>query len=73
MFLRRQLGPKSATSLQVMLLEVGVRHIEILVLQRVYRYVKKVKNMQNLRLPHVAWNVGVQKNHKQNSLKKNGS
>ena len=32
---------------------------------RIYRYITKVKNMPNHRLPHLAWNVGckVQKVH----------
>ena len=33
-----------------MLLETGVRPIELLTLQRVYKYITKVNNMPNLRL-----------------------
>ena len=36
-FLRRQLRVKCTTSYQVMLLETGVRPIELLALQRVYK------------------------------------
>ena len=54
MFLRKQLGVKSRTSYQVMLLEKGVQPIEILALDRLYRYVTKVKRMPNHRLPHLA-------------------
>ena len=53
-----------------MLLEIGVRPIEIWTLQRVYRYITKVNNMPNHRLPHLAWNVGckLQKNLKRKIL-----
>ena len=46
------------------------RPIELLALQRVYKYITKVKNMPNHRLPHLAWNVGckLQKNHKSKIL-----
>ena len=54
MFLRRQLGVKCTISSQVMLVETGVRPIELLALQRVYKYITKVKNMPNHRLPHLA-------------------
>ena len=47
MFLRRQLGVKCTTSYQVMLLKIGVRPIELLTLQRVYKYITTVKNMLN--------------------------
>ena len=66
MFLRRQLGVKCNTSCQIMLLETGVRQIEISALQRVYRYITKVKNIPHHRLPHLSWNVRckLQKNHR---------
>ena len=47
MFLRRQLGVKSTTTYQVMILETNVLTIEILMLQRAYRYITKVKNIPN--------------------------
>ena len=70
MFLWRQLGVDSTTSYQVMLLETGIRFIEILALQRVYRYLIKTRNMPKHRLPYLAWNVGgkPQKNHKSKTL-----
>ena len=57
---------KSTTSYQCMLLEIGFCSMEVLALQRVYRYITKFKNMPIHRLPHLAWNVGckLQKNHK---------
>ena len=70
MFLRRNLGVKSTTTYQVMLLETGTRPIEMLAIQRVYRYITKVKNMPSHRLPYLAWNVGckLQKTHKSKIL-----
>ena len=49
-----------------MLLEIGGQPIDIFAHQNVYRYITKVKNLSNHRLPHLAWNVGckLQKNHK---------
>ena len=68
--LRRQLGVRSTTSYQVMLLEIGVQPIEILAQQRVYRYNTKVKNIPNNILSQLAWNVGcnLQRNHKSKIL-----
>ena len=42
---------------QVMLLETCVQPIGLLALQRIYKYITKVKNMSNHRLPRLAWNV----------------
>ena len=70
MLQRTQLGEKSTTFCTVMLLETDVRPIEVSALQIVYRYIIKVKNMPNHRLPHLAWIVecSLEKNHKQNYL-----
>ena len=70
MFLERQLGVKCTASYQVMLMERGGLPIEILALQRVYRYITKVNNMFNHLLPHIAWSVGckLQKNYKRKKL-----
>lgn len=51
------MGVKSSTTYQVMLLEMGAGQIEMLAVQKVYKYVSKVKNMPNHRLTYVAWNV----------------
>ena len=53
-----------------MLLKTGARPIELLALQRVYKYITKVKNMPNHQLLHLAWNVGckLQNNHKSKIL-----
>ena len=45
MFLRRQLGVKSTTYYEVMLLETWLLPIEIVVLYKVYKHVTKVNNM----------------------------
>ena len=49
-FLHRQLGIKSSTSYPNMLLEIGAWSIEVLAMQRVYKYITKVKNMLYHRL-----------------------
>ena len=42
---------KSSTSYHVVLLEIGASLIEVLDMQRVYKYITKVKNMPNHILP----------------------
>ena len=65
MFLPRQLGVKPSTSYFIMLLEIGAQPIEVLSMQRVYKYITKVKNMPYHRLHKQAWNIickGTKKN-----------
>lgn len=66
-FLCRHLGVKTTTPYSVMLLETGKRPLEIQALQRVYRYLMKVKLMPTSRIPCLAWDIGCkpQKTHKQ--------
>ena len=58
MFLHGQLGLKSSTSYPIMLLETSAQPINVLVIQRVYRYIAKVMNMLDHRLPRQARNIG---------------
>ena len=57
-FLCRHLGVKSTTPYSVMLLETGNRPLEMKALQRMYKYIVKVKMMPTTRIPHMAWDVG---------------
>ena len=70
LFLHRQLGVKSSTSYPIMILETSAQPIEVLAMQRVYKYITKVKNMLDHRLPKQAWNIGckVQKTNKRKIL-----
>ena len=54
----------------VMLLETGARPMEVLTMQRKYKYITKVKNMFDHGLPKQAWNIGckVHKNKKDQTL-----
>lgn len=65
-FLSRHLGVKTTTPYSVMLLETGRRPLEITTMQRVYKYIMKVKRMPTNCMPHVAWEIGClpQKNYK---------
>ena len=51
LFLCKQLGAKYSTSYFVMLLEIGAWPMELSAMQRVYKYVTKVKNMPDHKLP----------------------
>lgn len=54
-FLRRHLGVKITTPYSIMLIETGTRPIELRALERVFKYIKKVKTMKPQRLPMKAW------------------
>ncbi|MCO5612798.1 hypothetical protein L7F22_067069 [Adiantum nelumboides] len=66
----RHMGIKTTTPYSMMLLETRHRPLEMLALQRMHRYLLKVKLMPHNRLPHIAWEVGCkpQKNHKSKFL-----
>ena len=49
--IKQKLGVKVSTSYSIMLLETGAWPIEVLAMKRVYKYIKKVKNMPHHRLP----------------------
>ena len=57
MFLRREWGVKSSTSYCIMLLEIGARPIEVLVMPMSIQVYHKVKNMPDHRLPRQARNI----------------
>ncbi|MCO5576821.1 hypothetical protein L7F22_030641 [Adiantum nelumboides] len=69
-FLCRYMGVKATTPYSVMLLETGKRLLEMLALQRVHKYIMKVKLMPKSRIPHIAWDIGCkpQKNYKSKFL-----
>mgnify|MGYP006925740047 CR=1 FL=1 len=46
----RQLGVKSSTSYPIMLLDTGARPIEVQAMQKVYKYITRVKYMPDRRL-----------------------
>ena len=54
-FIRRHLGIKSTTPYVLMLLETGRRPIEIYAMVRVLRYVTRIHQMNDNRLPKKAW------------------
>ena len=58
MFLHRQLGVKSSTSYSIVQLEAIAQPIEALAMQRVYKYITKVKDMPHHRQPKQSWNMG---------------
>ena len=55
--LMKTIGVKSS-SFPIMLLETGARPIEVLAMQRVYMYIKKIRNMLDHRFPKWSWNIG---------------
>ncbi|MCO5607655.1 hypothetical protein L7F22_061853 [Adiantum nelumboides] len=57
-FLCRHLGVKSTSPYSMMLLEMGNRPLEMKALQRVYKYIVKVKMTPTNRIPHLAWDIG---------------
>mgnify|MGYP007117667510 CR=1 FL=1 len=61
------IGDKSLASYPVVLLETSAWFIEVLAMQKVYKYITKVKNIPNRRLPKWVWNIGcrVQKTDKE--------
>ena len=69
-FLCRHMGIKTTTPYSVMLLETGKRPLEMQALQRVHRYLMKVKTMRERSLPYMAWQAGCkpQKNYKSKFL-----
>ncbi|MCO5579440.1 hypothetical protein L7F22_033295 [Adiantum nelumboides] len=69
-FLCRYMGVKATTPYSVMLLETGKRPLEMLALQRVHKYIMKVKLMPKSRIPHIAWDIGCKprKNYKSKFL-----
>eukprot|EP00249_Psilotum_nudum_P028407 c37470_g1_i1 orf=112-294(+) len=54
-FIRRHLGIKATTPYSILLLETGCLPIEIHALKRVLKYITKIRNMGNDRLPKKAW------------------
>lgn len=54
-FIRRHLGIKSTTPYVLLLLETGRRPIEVYAMVRVLRYVIRVRQMDDSRLPKKAW------------------
>ena len=54
-FIRRHLGIKSTTPYVIMLLETERRPIEMYAMIRVLRYITRVRQMDDNRLPKRAW------------------
>lgn len=54
-FLKRQLGIRTTTPYSIMLLETGCRPIELRALERVFKYIQRLKDLQPHRLPKRAW------------------
>ena len=69
-FLCRHMGVKATTPYSVMLLEMRKRPLEMIALQRVHKYIVKIKLMPNNRIPHKAWGIGCkpQRNYKSKFL-----
>ena len=57
-FVLRRLGENSSISYFVKLLETHAQPIEVLAMQIVHKYITKVKNMPNHRLPKQKWTIG---------------
>ena len=57
LFVCKQLGVNSSTLYLNILLEKYAQSIEVQVIQRVDKYITKVKNMLKHKLPKKAWNI----------------
>ena len=57
---------EATTPYSIMLLEMGKQPLEMLALQRVHKYIVKIKLMPKNFIPHIAWGIGCkpQKNYK---------